>query len=137
MPVVGPLAYALMHSLKVGVKDAVSPQVMFTDLGLKYVGPVDGHDEHAVEDALRRARGYGGPVIVHVITRKGMGYAPPRTTRPSRCIPPASSTRKPVGLLRLRLRVGLRCSPMRSSMWPVSIAISWRSPRHAGPDRAQ
>ncbi|WP_457072844.1 1-deoxy-D-xylulose-5-phosphate synthase [Mycobacteroides abscessus] len=76
MPVVGPLAYALMHSLKVGVKDAVSPQVMFTDLGLKYVGPVDGHDEHAVEDALRRARGYGGPVIVHVITRKGMGYAP-------------------------------------------------------------
>ncbi|WP_078310921.1 MULTISPECIES: 1-deoxy-D-xylulose-5-phosphate synthase [unclassified Mycobacterium] len=76
MPVVGPLAYALMHSLKVGVKDAVSPQVMFTDLGIKYVGPVDGHDEHAVEDALRRARGYGGPVIVHVITRKGMGYAP-------------------------------------------------------------
>lgn len=76
MPVVGPLAYALMHSLKVGVKDAVSPQVMFTDLGLKYVGPVDGHDEHAVEDALRRARGYGGPVIVHVITRKGMGYGP-------------------------------------------------------------
>ncbi|MBB4854388.1 1-deoxy-D-xylulose-5-phosphate synthase [Mycobacteroides chelonae] len=76
MPVVGPLAYALMHSLKVGVKDAVSPQVMFTDLGIKYVGPVDGHDEHAVEDALRRARGYGGPVIVHVITRKGMGYGP-------------------------------------------------------------
>ncbi len=76
MPVVGPLAYALMHSLKVGVKDAVSPQVMFTDLGIKYVGPVDGHDEHVVEDALRRARGYGGPVIVHVITRKGMGYAP-------------------------------------------------------------
>lgn len=76
MPVVGPLAYALMHSLKVGVKDAVSPQVMFTDLGIKYVGPVDGHDENAVEDALRRARGYGGPVIVHVITRKGMGYAP-------------------------------------------------------------
>ncbi|MBA0044862.1 1-deoxy-D-xylulose-5-phosphate synthase [Mycobacterium sp. NPDC050853] len=76
MPVVGPLAYALMHSLKVGVKDAVSPQLMFTDLGVKYVGPVDGHDEHAVEDALRRARGYGGPVIVHVITRKGMGYGP-------------------------------------------------------------
>ncbi|NGX08423.1 1-deoxy-D-xylulose-5-phosphate synthase [Mycobacteroides franklinii] len=76
MPVVGPLAYALMHSLKVGVKDAVSPQVMFTDLGMKYVGPVDGHDEQAVEDALRRARGYGGPVIVHVITRKGMGYGP-------------------------------------------------------------
>jgi 1-deoxy-D-xylulose-5-phosphate synthase len=50
--------------------------VMFTDLGLKYVGPVDGHDEHAVESALRSARGFGGPVIVHVVTRKGMGYPP-------------------------------------------------------------
>ena len=49
---------------------------MFTDLGLKYVGPIDGHDEHAVETALRHARGYERPVIVHVVTRKGMGYAP-------------------------------------------------------------
>ena len=49
---------------------------MFTDLGLKYVGPIDGHDEHAVEVALRNARGFNAPVIVHVVTRKGMGYAP-------------------------------------------------------------
>jgi 1-deoxy-D-xylulose-5-phosphate synthase len=49
---------------------------MFTDLGLKYVGPIDGHDEHAVESALRHARGFNAPVIVHVVTRKGMGYAP-------------------------------------------------------------
>jgi len=45
-------------------------------LRLKYVGPVDGHDERAVEAALRHARGFGGPVLVHVVTRKGMGYAP-------------------------------------------------------------
>jgi 1-deoxy-D-xylulose-5-phosphate synthase len=49
---------------------------MFTDLGLKYVGPIDGHDEHAVEVALRNARGFNAPVIVHVATQKGMGYGP-------------------------------------------------------------
>src|SRR5690348_9839623 len=49
---------------------------MFEDLGLKYVGPIDGHDERLVEIALRRARDFGGPVLVHVITKKGLGYAP-------------------------------------------------------------
>jgi 1-deoxy-D-xylulose-5-phosphate synthase len=76
MPVIGELVYHFMHSVKAGIKDALSPQLLFTDLGLKYVGPVDGHDEHAVETALRSARGFGGPVLVHVVTRKGMGYAP-------------------------------------------------------------
>ncbi|MDA3639864.1 1-deoxy-D-xylulose-5-phosphate synthase [Mycobacterium xenopi] len=76
MPVVGEVVYHLMHSVKAGIKDALSPQLLFTDLGLKYVGPVDGHDERAVESALRHARGFGGPVIVHVVTRKGMGYPP-------------------------------------------------------------
>ncbi|HYB37276.1 MAG TPA: 1-deoxy-D-xylulose-5-phosphate synthase [Mycobacterium sp.] len=76
IPVVGEQCYHVVHSVKVGIKDALSPQLLFTDLGLKYVGPVEGHDEHAVESALRRARGFGAPVIVHVVTRKGMGYAP-------------------------------------------------------------
>jgi 1-deoxy-D-xylulose-5-phosphate synthase len=76
MPLFGKIAYRFMHSVKAGIKDSLSPQLLFTDLGLKYVGPVDGHDERAVEAALRHARGFGGPVIVHVATRKGMGYAP-------------------------------------------------------------
>ena len=76
MPVVGEVAYHFMHSVKAGVKDALSPQLLFTDLGLKYVGPVNGHDEHAVETALRSARGFRGPVLVHVVTHKGMGYGP-------------------------------------------------------------
>ncbi|WP_313674337.1 1-deoxy-D-xylulose-5-phosphate synthase [Mycolicibacterium sp.] len=76
IPVIGPVAFQAIHSVKAGIKDAVSPQAMFSDLGLKYVGPIDGHDEHAVETALRHARGYNRPVIVHVVTRKGMGYAP-------------------------------------------------------------
>jgi 1-deoxy-D-xylulose-5-phosphate synthase len=76
VPIIGEICYQCMHSIKAGIKDALSPQVMFTDLGLKYVGPIDGHDEHAVESALRHARGFNAPVIVHVVTRKGMGYPP-------------------------------------------------------------
>ena len=71
----GPL-YAGLHALKAGVKDALSPQELFADLGLKYFGPVDGHDIAAMESALRRARHFGGPVIVHAVTRKGNGYPP-------------------------------------------------------------
>lgn len=76
IPVVGEACYQAFHGVKAGVKDALNPQLIFADLGVKYVGPVDGHDEHAVETALRSARGFGGPVIVHVVTCKGMGYAP-------------------------------------------------------------
>ncbi|WP_309135540.1 1-deoxy-D-xylulose-5-phosphate synthase [Cellulomonas sp.] len=72
----GRLAYDALHGLKKGIKDVVAPQGMFEDLGLKYIGPIDGHDEAAVETALRRARAFGGPVIVHVITEKGRGYTP-------------------------------------------------------------
>ncbi|GAA0320611.1 1-deoxy-D-xylulose-5-phosphate synthase [Kineococcus aurantiacus] len=72
----GRLAYETLHGMKRGIKDIVAPQGLFEDLGLKYVGPVDGHDTEAVEHALRRARSFGGPVIVHVITQKGRGYQP-------------------------------------------------------------
>ncbi len=76
VPWVGRAAYAMLHGLKVGLKDAVSPQAMFADLGIKYLGPVDGHDQQAMEASLRRAKDFGGPVIVHAVTRKGMGFAP-------------------------------------------------------------
>ena len=66
--------YETLHGMKKGLKDIVAPQGMFEDLGLKYLGPVDGHDEQALEQALRRARSFGGPVLVHVITQKGRGY---------------------------------------------------------------
>ncbi|GAB3098779.1 1-deoxy-D-xylulose-5-phosphate synthase [Isoptericola nanjingensis] len=72
----GRFAYDWLHGLKKGIKDVVAPQGMFEDLGLKYVGPVDGHDVAAMEQALRRAKAYGGPVIVHAITEKGRGYTP-------------------------------------------------------------
>ena len=73
-PVVGQPVFEALHGVKKGVKDIVAPQGMFEDLGLKYVGPVDGHDLEAVEHALNRAKGFNGPVLVHCITRKGLGY---------------------------------------------------------------
>jgi 1-deoxy-D-xylulose-5-phosphate synthase len=73
-PLVGTPLYGTLHGLKKGIKDLLQPQVMFEDLGLKYLGPIDGHDERLMEHALRRARDFGGPVIVHVITKKGFGY---------------------------------------------------------------
>jgi 1-deoxy-D-xylulose-5-phosphate synthase len=75
-PVVGAPIYEALHGMKKGIKDLVQPQVMFEDLGLKYVGPIDGHDVVAVERALRNARDFGAPVIVHCLTEKGRGYAP-------------------------------------------------------------
>ncbi len=75
-PVVGPPIYETLHGVKKGIKDVVAPQGMFEDLGLKYIGPVDGHDIEALEHALNRAKAYPGPVIVHVITEKGRGYRP-------------------------------------------------------------
>ncbi|TCJ89609.1 1-deoxy-D-xylulose-5-phosphate synthase [Nocardia alba] len=74
IPGVGDSAYSMVHALKAGIKDAVSPQELFSDLGMKYVGPVDGHDLLALEAAMRRAKDFGGPVVVHVVTRKGNGY---------------------------------------------------------------
>ncbi|MEV4661330.1 1-deoxy-D-xylulose-5-phosphate synthase [Micromonospora echinofusca] len=75
-PLVGRPMYEVLHAVKRGIKDAVAPQAMFEDLGIKYVGPVDGHDVAAVESALRAAKNFGGPVIVHAVTRKGYGYRP-------------------------------------------------------------
>jgi 1-deoxy-D-xylulose-5-phosphate synthase len=74
----GRLAYGTLHGMKKGIKDIVAPQGLFEDLGIKYVGPVDGHDLEAMEFALGRAKAFGGPVIVHAITEKGRGYAPAR-----------------------------------------------------------
>ncbi|WP_030688428.1 1-deoxy-D-xylulose-5-phosphate synthase [Streptomyces sp. NRRL B-1347] len=75
-PVVGRTLYESLHGAKKGFKDAFAPQGMFEDLGLKYVGPIDGHDIKAVESALRRAKRFHGPVLIHCLTEKGRGYEP-------------------------------------------------------------
>ncbi|MFI7891224.1 1-deoxy-D-xylulose-5-phosphate synthase [Streptomyces sp. CACIS-1.16CA] len=75
-PVLGRPLYETLHGAKKGLKDFIAPQGMFEDLGLKYVGPIDGHDIEALESALQRAKRFGGPVIVHCLTEKGRGYTP-------------------------------------------------------------
>nr|WP_189106792.1 1-deoxy-D-xylulose-5-phosphate synthase [Streptomyces camponoticapitis] len=75
-PVVGRPLYETLHGAKKGLKDFIAPQGMFEDLGLKYVGPIDGHDVEAMESALQRAKRFGGPVIIHCLTEKGRGYQP-------------------------------------------------------------
>ena len=75
-PVVGQPIYETLHGVKKGIKDIVAPQGMFEDLGLKYFGPVDGHNIEALENAFTHAKNFGRPVLVHVITEKGKGHAP-------------------------------------------------------------
>jgi 1-deoxy-D-xylulose-5-phosphate synthase len=75
-PVVGMPIYETLHGMKKGIKDIVAPQGMFEDLGLKYLGPIDGHDIAAMERALRQAKDYGAPILVHAITEKGKGHQP-------------------------------------------------------------
>ena len=75
-PVVGTPIYDTLHGMKKGIKDIVAPQGMFEDLGLKYMGPIDGHDIAAMERALTKAKEFGEPILVHAITEKGRGYQP-------------------------------------------------------------
>lgn len=73
----GRATYDALHAMKAGAKDAlVADGGVFDKVGVKYIGPVDGHDVTAVEFALTRARDFHGPVVVHVITEKGRGYTP-------------------------------------------------------------
>lgn len=80
----GRAAFDALHGLKRGLKDVLVPSAFFEDLGIKYTGPVDGHDITAIEFALTRAREYAEPVIVHVITEKGHGYTPAEEHVPDR-----------------------------------------------------
>ena len=75
-PVVGTPIYETLHGMKKGIKDIIAPQGMFEDLGLKYLGPIDGHDFLALEKALMQAKQFGEPVLLHVITEKGRGHKP-------------------------------------------------------------
>lgn len=77
----GQMVYRGLHGMKAGIKDVMVPNGIFEDLGMKYVGPIDGHDQQAVEEALRSAKNFGGPVIVHALTEKGHGYAPARADK--------------------------------------------------------
>lgn len=76
MGLVGRLIYSAARGAGKGLLSTFAPQGMFPNLDIKYIGPVDGHDLAAMEQALRQAKKYGSPVIVHAITQKGHGFNP-------------------------------------------------------------
>ena len=130
MPVVGPPLYETLHGMKRGMKDLLAPQGMFEDFGLKYVGPVDGHDLAAIETALRQARQFDGPVVVHCVTHKGYGYRPAEDDEADQMHGPGAFDPKTGQAARPAAAAnGRASSPTSSSRSPSSATTSSRSPR--------
>ena len=76
LPALGPLAYSGVHSLTSALRELVTPHTFFEALGVRYAGPIDGHDVEHMEQAFGHAAEWDGPIVVHVLTQKGRGYAP-------------------------------------------------------------
>ena len=76
LPAFGPLAYSGVHSVTSALREMVSPHTFFEALGVRYAGPIDGHDIDLMEQAFAHAAEWDGPIVVHVLTQKGRGYAP-------------------------------------------------------------
>ena len=76
LPGVGNLAYSSLQGLYSAVCEVIEPPAFFEALGVRYVGPIDGHDIAGMEGALRQAAEFDGPLVVHVLTQKGRGYGP-------------------------------------------------------------
>lgn len=76
IPVIGRALRALGHSIKRSIKSLLLQGMLFEELGFMYIGPIDGHNVRTIRRAIEDARQAGGPVLIHVITRKGLGYAP-------------------------------------------------------------
>jgi 1-deoxy-D-xylulose-5-phosphate synthase len=76
LPRLGKAAYMGIDGFTSVVREMVTPHTFFENLGVRYVGPIDGHDIEALENALRSASEWDGPIVVHTLTQKGRGYAP-------------------------------------------------------------
>jgi 1-deoxy-D-xylulose-5-phosphate synthase len=76
LPAVGDLAYSGVHGVTSAIRELVAPHTFFEALGVRYAGPINGHDIAATEQALRNASEWHGPIVVHLLTQKGRGYAP-------------------------------------------------------------
>src|SRR5207237_9905729 len=75
-PLVGRQAERGMDAVKAAIREYFQPPAFFESLGVRYAGPVDGHDIEALETALHNATEFEGPIVVHVLTQKGRGYPP-------------------------------------------------------------
>ena len=104
IPAVGEPAHEMAKRLKTGMKQLVTPHVFFEDLGIKYSGPIDGHDLRSIEGALNLANRLPGPVVVHLVTDKGHGFDPAEADEVDKFHGPPPfdiSTGKPTGQSRV------------------------------------
>jgi 1-deoxy-D-xylulose-5-phosphate synthase len=85
LPRVGNLAYSSLQGLYSAVREVIEPPAFFESLGVRYVGPIDGHDIAGLEQALSQAASFDGPIVVHVLTQKGRGY-PPAENDDEKCL---------------------------------------------------
>src|SRR5207237_440782 len=76
VPGLGEYAYSSLQGVKAAIREVLEPMAFFENLGVRYTGPIDGHDIPGIEQALRHAADYDGPIVVHVLTKKGKGYKP-------------------------------------------------------------
>jgi 1-deoxy-D-xylulose-5-phosphate synthase len=76
LPKVGKAAYLGIDGLTSVVREMVTPHTFFENLGVRYIGPIDGHDIESMESTLKSAAQWDGPILVHVLTTKGLGYEP-------------------------------------------------------------
>lgn len=76
LPRLGKAAYLGIDSFTSVVREMVTPHTFFENLGVRYVGPIDGHSIETIETTLRSAAEWDGPIVVHVLTEKGRGYEP-------------------------------------------------------------
>ena len=74
IPYIGKPIISFAHYTKQIIKRAVFRNMYFEDIGFTYLGPVDGHDIKKLEDILERSKKINGPVLIHVVTKKGKGY---------------------------------------------------------------
>ena len=140
IPMFGRAAYSALHAAKTGLKDALAPQGMFSDLGIKYVGPVDGHDLDELTQALDRAKRFGGPVIVHALTEKGRGWPPARADEAEQMHSPSAAfdpiTGEPVAASKRRW-TGVFAEELvaQAGIRPDLVAITAAMPGPTGVDK--
>jgi len=76
IPLVGGKLHGIAHDMEQLLKNMVVPGTLFEELGFKYLGPYDGHDLKFLIELFEEHRDYNGPLLIHVITKKGKGYTP-------------------------------------------------------------
>ena len=146
LPGVGTLAGQSLRGLTAAVREIAEPHVFFEALGIRYAGPIDGHDVGAVEQALKRAAAWPGPIVLHVLTTKGKGYGPAGRTPFSASTTTSSSRKSPRPAPRrtmvpsrpgraARTRTTPRPSGRRCSISPAGMNASRRDHRRRCPGR--